>query len=90
MTTLRNMLQICGISDMQAAGANERPTVAFIETQGFNDIGDFAMMRVEGVAEMIKNCNTDPDHTSRLGAVHARKVQALIFWANDQVRRPLQ
>ena len=86
MNTLRNMLQVCGISDMHIAGANERPTIAFIETQGFNDMEDFAMMRVEGVAKMTKNHNADPDHTSRLGAVHVRKVQALIIWAKDQVR----
>jgi hypothetical protein len=84
--TLRTMLMRCGLPDI-ANGAGTRPTQAFIDSQGFMDIQDFTIMAVKDVPNMIKNHNSISGQSVVLGAVHQRKIQALIYWARDQKRR---
>ena len=85
---LRQMLLICGIPDI-ANQAGNRPTTLFIESQGFGSVDDFAMLRIKDVPHMIKDHNSVPNQAARMGAVHQRKIQALIWWAKDRQRRGL-
>ena len=85
---LRSVLLVCGIPDIQN-GAGNRPTVLFIDSQGFTSMDDLPMLRIKDVPHMIKDHNSVPNQAARLGAVQQRKIQALIWWAKDQQRRGL-
>ena len=80
---LRQMLLVCGIPDI-ANAAGHRPTSLFIDSQGFDSVDDFAMLRIKDVPYMIKDHNSVPGQEARMGAVHQRKIQALIWWVKDR------
>ena len=83
---LRQMLLTRGLLDI-ADVAGTRPTQAFIDSQGFTEVGDLAIIAVKYVPHMIKNHNSIQGQTVILGAVHQRKIQGLIYWAKDQRRQ---
>ena len=74
---LRKVLLTCGLPDIDNVDG-ERPTQAFVNSQGFADINDFTILSVKDVPYMIKNNNSIHDHSVILGAVHQRRIQALI------------
>lgn len=84
--SIRNMLLVCGLSDQQNA-AGGRPTQLFIDSAGLTDVTDIGVLLSSEVGNMIKNHNMMPGQTARLGAVHQRKIQALIYWCSDHKRR---
>ena len=80
--TLQQVLLTCGLPDIENIDG-KRPTHAFINSQGFADIDDFAILAVKDVPYMIKNHHSIHDQSVVLGAVHQRENQALIYWASD-------
>ena len=60
---LRAMLLVCGIPDIQNATGN-RPTLLFIESQGFASVEDFSMLRIKDVPHMIKDHNSVPNQAA--------------------------
>ena len=74
---LQQVLLTCGLPDIKNIDG-ERPTQDFINSQGFADIDVFAILAVKDVPCMIKNNNSIHDHSVILGAVHQRRIQALI------------
>ena len=80
---LRQVLLTCGLPDTKNIDG-ERPTQAYINSQGFADTDDFAILAVKDVPYMIKNHNSIHDQSVILGLVHQRRIQALIYWARDQ------
>ena len=80
---LRKVLLTCGLPDIKNIDG-KRPTQAFINWQGFADIDNFSILEVKDVPYMIKNHNSIHDQSVILGAVHQKKIQALIYWVRDQ------
>ena len=76
------MLLVCGLQEI-ANAMDHRPTQAFIDSQGFVTVEDFTIMAVKDVPYMIKNHNSIHQQSVILGAVHQRKIQALIHWSRD-------
>ena len=74
---LRKVLLTCGLPDIDNVDG-EIPTQALVNSQRFADIKDFTILSVKDVPYMIKNNNSIHDHSVILGAVHQRRIQALI------------
>ena len=80
---LCQVMLTCGLPDIENIDG-KRPTQAFINSQGFADIDDFAILAVKDAPYMIKNHNSIHDQSVILGSVHQIRIQALIYWAKDQ------
>ena len=46
-------------------------------------IDDFTILRVNDIPHMIKYNNSVPNQESCFGAIHQRKLQAMVWWAKD-------
>ena len=89
MNDLRNMMRTCGIPDIPNV-AGDRPTVLFIQSQGLVTVADITILNVKDVPNMIKGHNSVPNQAARLGIVQQRKIQALIWWTKDCIRRGIE
>ena len=89
MNDLRNMMRTCGIPDIPNV-AGDRPTVLFIQSQGLVTVADITILNVKDVPNMIKGHNSVPNQAARLGIVQQRKIQALIWWTKDRIRRGIE
>ena len=74
---LRQVLLTCGLPDMKNIDGKRR-TQALINWKCFADIDNFSILEVMDVPYMIKNHNLIHDQSVILGAVHQKRIQALI------------
>ena len=86
---LRHMLDVCDITDLHNLEGNYT-THIFIYPQGFTVIGNLTMLCVKDILHMIKYNNQVPNKEARLGTIHQRSFQALVWWVKDFQRRGLE
>ena len=76
------MLVVYGTLNPQNPEGN-RPTHLFFYFQEFTGIDDFTMLRIKDVPHMIKDHNSVPNQEARLGAIHQRKLEVLVWLVRD-------
>ena len=84
---LKQMLATCGIKNR---GAPNNVCQQLMDSQGITSVEDLADLLPKYAKDMIKSRNNGvTDAVARLGVVHQRKVEALIWWVKDRKRHCL-
>lgn len=78
---VHHVLNICGFTI-----AAERESLI---TEGFHDLSDFGIMNSRDITEMTSKLSKLPMNRGgmRIGAVHVRRLEGLVYWVMDRQRR---
>ena len=86
-TQIRTMLQVLGIPDMPNA-AGQRPTTIVAESCGFDEVETFSILLSKDIATIIRAHNSGQGGQDyKLLGVMAKKLQALVYYCQDQMSR---